>query len=148
MRDIINTFDHMMHARQVGLPSVFIELDSHLGSRYLYITGWRVRQIASTNQRGNEAKIGLHVNENEVNLDPQQNRHWSESHVGKCFREDDYPERDWRKRRKTCLNAAMAWASERVGVAEWNRTSFGNYIDGRVNKQFPIRKETIQAASK
>ena len=136
--DITNTWDQMRAALRANLLAAWIELDTHLGTRSSFTTGWRVRQLSKMNQRHDS---GLHVSSYEVNLDPDAPRHWSDLHVGKCFREDEFPGENWRERRKACLAYARQWASERFGVDAWKRNRSGDYVDACVNRQFPLRKD-------
>ncbi len=119
-RGIVNTFEQMVAARQSGLPDVWIQLDTHMGTRSTFVTGWRVCQYG-------------------VNLDPTVKRHWSDNHTGKCFREDAL-EGTLKERRAACLGQAKRWAQERFGVTEWKRNRQRDYVDARVDKQFPLRK--------
>jgi hypothetical protein len=120
---LINTWDQMKAAKTAGLPDVFIELDTHMGTRSHYTVGWRVLQQG-------------------VELDPAAlPRHWSVNHAGKCFRESDCEGSTTMQRRSACLEIAKTWASEKFGVTEWKRNAFRDYVDARVDKQFPLSKQ-------
>lgn len=61
-------------------------------------------------------------------------------------RQDHYPFHDARdmgrkEGRAWALTTGKAWAEQRFGVTEWKRNRMGDYVDARVFKRFPLRKE-------
>jgi len=80
-----------------------------------------------------------------VDISEGQQQHWSEYlHVKgrkRIFHRWHYkaagsgPEQD-----KAALAAAIEWCATRFPVTQWARNRSGDYVDIRVNQQFPIPK--------
>jgi hypothetical protein len=119
MYQIINTYDQLMAARAAGLPDAGIVTRRWRGTREMIRNGWKVYRPG-------------------YNLGTETNR-WDPDYGCKLFEEDR--KLHWREARKKALEEAMAWVRKRYGIKKFARNRMGDYVDERVNKKFPLRKE-------
>lgn len=119
MSEVINTYDQLMAAREHGLPDVGIIIRHWQGTREWYRNGWNVYRP------GKLIKGSSKTN-------PFQ------PDYGKIPFEEEHGI-PWREARKKALKAAMDFVRQRYGISEFARNPMGDYVDARVNKQFPLR---------
>lgn len=88
------------------------------GGRDSWRNGWKVWRVGKN--------IGTEKNQ------------WDWDYGCKVFAESR--RKDWRVARAEALQLAIEWASERYKVDKFVRNRMGDYVDHRVNKQFPLPK--------
>lgn len=107
----VNTHEQLVLARGAGLPCVAVTPAMGYGRGDSYQSGW-------------------HIYVPDKITDPEA--HWT-----------DYGKK-WFSRmggKEEALRAAKDWASKHYGpVPKWTRNRMRAYVDSRVAKQFPIRK--------
>ena len=117
MREIINTHDQLVAARAAGMPCVAV--------------------CAATAPLGRH-QSGWHVYVPGKQTDPKA--HWTDNGQ-KWFSIIGEPGSNRSERKQAALLKAQTWASENYGpVEKWVRNPMRDYVDARVNKQFPLRK--------
>lgn len=116
----INTYEQLMAARQAGLPDVAVATRHWQGTREWYRNGWKIYSPGKSVEGAPRPRYA----------DPDNGC--------RIFEEDR--SKNWRQARKEALEAAMAWAGPRYSIEKWARNRMGDYVDARVNKQFPLER--------
>ena len=114
----INTHDQLVRAREAGLSDVGILTRHVQGPRDSWRDGWKVYRPG-------------------YNIGDVSNR-WDWDYGCRVFSRREWSG-GWRKEDAQALEAAKVWASKRYGITEWARNKSGDWVDARVNKQFPLR---------
>jgi hypothetical protein len=116
-REVINTHDQLLAARSAGLPDVAVCPRHCNGGRDSWRNGWKVYQPG-------------------FNLGDETNR-WDWDYGCKVFSEGMG---NWRESRELAFFQASSWTREQYGIRKFVRNRMGDFVDERVNKQFPLPK--------
>ena len=114
---IINTFDQLLAAREVGLPDVAIVPRRLNGGRDSWRDGWKIYR----------PKFNLGSEKNQFDWDYGYKVFSEMYHTPEC--------------RKEAFNAAKQWVKERYKIESFIRNTMFDYVDRRVNERFPLPKK-------
>jgi hypothetical protein len=122
-KNVCNTHEQLLAARECGLPDVAIISRVRNGGRTTWVDGWKVYRPG-------------------FNLGTETNRYDWDYGV-KVFSENRLDESGtWRERRARALQEAKEWVKNRYKIQAFTRNRLRAYVSSDVNKKFPLPKRS------